>query len=100
MQNRALSQPQDPARTHWSLRMADSALKRYSLREGQWHYKDGLLFMGVYHAWRKTGERAYWQQVEAYIDRYVDAAGMIDTYAIEDFNLDQINFGKLLFALY
>ncbi|MBE7555154.1 MAG: glycoside hydrolase family 88 protein [Anaerolineales bacterium] len=100
MQYRALSQPADAAPTPWSLRMAASALNRYFLSEGRWHYKDGLLFKSIYHLWPQTGDSRYWQSLAAYVDRYVDASGAIATYSLEEYNIDQINPGKLLFPLY
>jgi unsaturated rhamnogalacturonyl hydrolase len=35
-----------------------------------------------------------------YVDRYVDTSGGIETYSLEEYNIDQINPGKLLFPLY
>lgn len=100
MQHRALSQPADTAATPWSLRIATSALSRYSLSKGQWHYKDGLLFKGIYQLWQHTGDSRYWQSLATYVDRYVAASGGIKTYSLEEYNIDQINPGKLLFPLY
>ncbi|MCL4294820.1 MAG: glycoside hydrolase family 88 protein [Anaerolineae bacterium] len=100
MQYHALSQPADAASIPWSQRMATSALNRYSLAEGRWHYKDGLLFKGIYRLWQQTGDSRYWQSLAAYVDRYVDTSGVIATYSLGEYNIDQINPGKLLFPLY
>jgi unsaturated rhamnogalacturonyl hydrolase len=80
--------------------MAASALKRYSLSESRWHYKDGLLFKGIYQLWQQTGDSSYWDRLAAYVDRYVTASGAIETYTVEEYNIDQINPGKVLFPLY
>ncbi len=82
MQYHALSQPADAASIPWSQRMATSALNRYSLAEGRWHYKDGLLFKGIYRLWQQTGDSRYWQSLAAYVDRYVDTSGVIATYSL------------------
>jgi unsaturated rhamnogalacturonyl hydrolase len=100
MQPSVLSRPADAVRLPWSVRIAASALSRYSLAEGQWHYKDGLLFKGIHRLWQKTGVARYWQSLAAYVDRYVDASGAIATYSPDEYNIDQINPGKLLFPLY
>lgn len=100
MQHSILSQPAGAVPVPWSVRMAVSALKRYSLSEGQWHYKDGLLFKGIYQLWQQTGDNYYWRILAAYMDRYVTSSGGIDTYSLEEYNIDQINPGKLLFPLY
>jgi unsaturated rhamnogalacturonyl hydrolase len=80
--------------------MAASALDRYALAESHWHYKDGLLFKGILHLWLQTGEQQYLDQLTAYIDRHVDASGELVSYTLDEYNLDQINPGKLLFPLY
>ena len=100
MQHSILSQPAGTAHIPWSVRMAASALDRYSLAESQWHYKDGLLFKGIYQLWQQTGYRRYWRRLAAYVDQYVAASGAIKTYSPEEYNIDQINPGKLLFPLY
>ena len=100
MQHNTLNQPVHTTEIAWSVRIANSALTRYLIPEGQWHYKHALLFKGVYHVWQQTGDSRYWQSLAAYIDHYVDASGGIKTYALEEYNIDQINPGKLLFPLY
>jgi unsaturated rhamnogalacturonyl hydrolase len=100
MQYSVLSQPADTVHIPWSVRIATSALNRYSLSKGQWHYKDGLLFKGIYHLWRQTGDNHYWQSLAAYVNRYVNSSGAINSYSPEEYSIDQINPGKLLFPLY
>lgn len=89
-----------PTSTPWSQRIANSALSRYDLTQSQWHYKHGLLFKGVYHLWQQTGDGRYGDNLVAYVDNFVQADGRIRTYTLEEYNIDQINPGKLLFPLY
>ncbi|MCL4264695.1 MAG: glycoside hydrolase family 88 protein [Anaerolineae bacterium] len=84
----------------WSQRIANSALSRYDLAQSQWHYKHGLLFKGVHHLWQQTGDGRYGDNVAAYVDNFVQADGRIRTYTLAEYNIDQINPGKLLFPLY
>jgi unsaturated rhamnogalacturonyl hydrolase len=84
----------------WSQRIAASALARYSMAQSRWHYKHGLLFQGVYHLWQRTGNGRYWQQLASYVDRYVADSGEIKSYREEEYNIDQIRPGTLLFPLY
>ncbi|MCA9974682.1 MAG: glycoside hydrolase family 88 protein [Anaerolineales bacterium] len=86
--------------SHWSQRIAASALARYDMTQSRWHYKDGLLFKGVYHLWQRTGNGRYWQSIAAYVNHHVTDSGDIRTYREEEYNIDQINAGKLLFPLY
>jgi unsaturated rhamnogalacturonyl hydrolase len=48
---------------------------------------------------RHTGQQQYVDYVQHNIDAFVDAAGQIRTYRMDDYNIDNINTGKLLFGL-
>jgi unsaturated rhamnogalacturonyl hydrolase len=100
MQNSVLNHPANTATKPWSQRIAVSALNRYSITNGQWSYQEGLLFKGIWHLSLKTNDPRYWQKLAAYVDHYVTASGDIKTYSMEEYNIDLINPGKLLFPLY
>ena len=95
-----LSQPLKITDVPWSQRIAASALNRYPLSKGQWHYKHGLLFKGVFHLWERAGDKKYWDNLLAYVDHYVTPSGEIKTYSPKEYSIDQINPGKLLFPVY
>jgi unsaturated rhamnogalacturonyl hydrolase len=80
--------------------MAYSMLKRHVPTKAQWHYEHGLLLQAIEQVWRATGVARFRDHVKATIDLFIDQDGGIRTYTLEDYNLDQINPGKLLFALY
>jgi unsaturated rhamnogalacturonyl hydrolase len=84
----------------WSVRMADSAITRYSFDQAQWHYEHGLLLKSIEQVWRATGAVKYWHFIQDTIDLFVDETGGIRTYRADEYNLDQINPGKLLFPLW
>ena len=86
--------------TLWSLRTAATALRRYANTESRWHYKDGLLFTGIHRVAQHTGDSLYWESTQSYIDRFVNASGAIETYTAEEYNIDHIRPGNLLFPLY
>ena len=50
--------------------------------------------------WRATGERRYFDYVEQWADSLINDKGEIHLYNMSDYNLDFINSGKVLFALY
>jgi unsaturated rhamnogalacturonyl hydrolase len=89
-----------PALNHWAARMADSALQRYTLREARWHYEHGLLVMAIHRAGISTLEERFTRFALKWADHFVQSDGGIRTHQIEEFNLDQINAGKLLFIAY
>ena len=91
----------------WSARMADSEMKRnpepwmIDFRETpKWEYTQGLVLKAILHVWQKTGDDKYFQYVNAYYDSFIDSAGNMMTYDLEEFNIDRINPGKVLFTLY
>ncbi|HSD83778.1 MAG TPA: glycoside hydrolase family 88 protein, partial [Anaerolineae bacterium] len=84
----------------WSVRMADAAMARYTPDQAKWHYEHGLLLQSIEQVWRVTGAVKYWHFMQDTIDLFVDAEGNIRTYQREEYNLDQINPGKILFSLW
>jgi unsaturated rhamnogalacturonyl hydrolase len=80
--------------------MADSTLHRYSLESARWHYEHGLLVRALAEVGRRTGQARYLSFARQWVDHFVAADGTIRTYRIDEFNLDQVNPGKLLFAAY
>jgi unsaturated rhamnogalacturonyl hydrolase len=93
-------QQMSPLLNTWSVRMAESAIRRYSLSEAVWHYEHGLLVLAIRKVAIVTGEPRLKRFVSEWIDKFVQSNGDISTYCIDDFNLDQINPGKLLFEPY
>lgn len=100
MRSNDLDQKEIKTGNSWAQRMAISALNRYSASGKSWHYTDGLLFKGMQHLWERTGESYYWESLADYVNHFVTSSGTIKTYKLEEFNIDQINPGKLLFPLY
>ncbi len=93
---------------HWSNRMADSEIKRRgeSLKIGgtdpkaKWNYQTGLFLKSILDLWHVEKEDKYLHYVEKIIDSFVDEAGNIKMYKMEDYNIDKINSGKVLLELY
>jgi unsaturated rhamnogalacturonyl hydrolase len=66
----------------------------------RWHYEDGFLARAIAEVGAKMREPHYEQAAMDYVDRFVGPDGDITTYRLADYNLDQINPGRLLFPLY
>jgi unsaturated rhamnogalacturonyl hydrolase len=84
----------------WSVRMADSIMERNPLLSRRWHYEPGVALLAIKQLWQKSGQQRYYDFVKRNIDEFVQPDGSILTYRLEEYNLDQINEGKLLFFLY
>jgi len=84
----------------WSVRMADTVMARHPLLSRRWHYEPGVVLLALYHLWQETGDQKYYDYVRRNIDEFVGLDGEIRTYRLDEYNIDQINEGKLLFPLY
>jgi unsaturated rhamnogalacturonyl hydrolase len=80
--------------------MVDSILRQYSLDQAEWHYEHGLMVSAIAEVGRVFAEQRFIDFSQAWVDQFVKSDGTIRTYYLDEFNLDQINPGKLLFRLY
>ncbi|HEX8152600.1 MAG TPA: glycoside hydrolase family 88 protein, partial [Thermoanaerobaculia bacterium] len=92
----------------WSVRMVESELKRTpdplmldANPNPRWEYTPGLVLKAIQHVHERTGDPRYWDYILGYYDKMIAADGSIGGgYKLEDYNIDRINPGKPLFALY
>jgi unsaturated rhamnogalacturonyl hydrolase len=82
----------------WAVRMVDSVIQRNV--PFKWHYEYGLMLRAIEQVWLATDQNKYFDHIQNTISPFIDAAGNIKTYSIEEFNLDQIYAGRLLFLMY
>ena len=81
--------------------MADSEMIREPLKLKKWGaYDSGVVLKGIEQVWRETKDQKYFDYLKKNVDEYVEADGNIRTYELEEYNIDQINNGKLLLTLY
>jgi unsaturated rhamnogalacturonyl hydrolase len=84
----------------WSVRMIESTLQRYTLNGASWNYDHGLQVMAIQKVGEAIGEERYLKFVADWIDHFVQPDGSIRTYRMDEYNVDLINSGKLLFGAY
>ena len=84
----------------WSVRTAESVMARNPVFMDRWHYEVGVMMKAFHDLAQHTGDERFAAYVLHSIDEFVDEGGVIRTYDLSDYNLDQINAGKLLFPLY
>ena len=84
----------------WSVRMVESTLQRYTLSDASWNYDHGLQVIAIQKVGEATGESRYLHFVSDWIDHFVQPDGSIRTYRMDEYNVDLINSGKLLFGAY
>lgn len=69
-------------------------------KKPSWNYIDGCMIKAMLELHYITGEQDYLEFSKNFIDYYVQEDGSIRSYKIEEYNLDNINEGKVLFDLY
>lgn len=70
------------------------------LTEPDWSYTYGLVLLGFQRLYQETGNEAYLNYAKTWVDSLIDENGNIKDYVIYEFNIDDINAGKLLFMFY
>ena len=83
-----------PERTVWNME---------KIREGKpasWNYIDGCMLTALMEMEGLTGDRRCFDFVKSVVDHFVGGDGAIRTFKPEAYNLDDINEGRVLFALY
>jgi unsaturated rhamnogalacturonyl hydrolase len=69
-------------------------------KPAKWTYDEGVVLKGMQGLWYNTGDGKYFHYIKQCMDLFVDNDGNIRTYKSEDFNLDNINNGRILLLLY
>ena len=88
--------------------MAESAPDRplwniEKIKEGKingWNYIDGCMMIALLNLYRITGEKRYYDFSENFLDYYVFEDGSIRGFKEEEYNLDNICEGRVLFDVY
>lgn len=81
----------------YAVLMADSVMRRHAPEKTAWHYENGLVLAALLAVGRRTGDGRYARFVKECLGALVDEEGSILGYDLEEYNVDQINPGKLLF---
>lgn len=93
-------------RTQWAIHTADSIMERtpklYEDRgyKGNWTYDYGVVLNGFEWLWKQTGQAKYLQFIQDNMDYFIQEDGSVKGYHLDEYNIDHVNNGKLLFTLY
>lgn len=83
----------------WSIRMTETVMRDPQALL-KWHYETGCVLKAVEQVWLKTKNDKYFAFIKEITDQLIEPNGQIKGYTIEEYNLDQINTGKILISLY
>jgi len=84
----------------WYQKVSDSVMKRFPILDEKWTYDYGVVFKGMELVWKITGDHKYYDYIKQSMDQFINEKGEIRDYHLEEYNIDHINNGKLLFLLY
>ena len=65
-----------------------------------WNYIDGCMMTSLYTIYKQTGKKKYIDFIDKFVDYYVFEDGSIRGYALDTYNVDNLNEGRVLFDLY
>lgn len=77
-----------------------SYLKNYKNAKTNWNYEDGCVLMGSVMLYEVTGNTFYKDFIVNYMKDFINEDGSINHFEKEQYNIDSINTGKILFFLY
>ncbi len=69
-------------------------------KPAKWTYDMGVILKGFEGLWLNTGDARYYNYIQQQMDFFVKEDGTIKTYKQDDYNIDNVNNGKLLLLLY
>ncbi|HET7899112.1 MAG TPA: glycoside hydrolase family 88 protein, partial [Flavisolibacter sp.] len=100
----AAAQAQQPS---YSQALANTAIKlwpdSFSMKPGnpaRWSYDQGVVLKGIEGIWQATGDGKWFNYIQKSMDHFVQDDGTIKGYKGADFNIDNVNNGKILLLLY
>jgi unsaturated rhamnogalacturonyl hydrolase len=69
-------------------------------KPAKWTYDQGVILKGIEGVWNNTGDGEFFRSIQHAMDFYIDKGGNIKTYKQDEFNIDNINNGRILLLLY
>ena len=69
-------------------------------KPAKWTYDMGVVLKGIEGQWLNTGDGKYFQYIQKQMDFFINEDGSIKTYKAAEYNLDNINNGRVLLMLY
>jgi unsaturated rhamnogalacturonyl hydrolase len=89
---------------NWSRAMAATVMSWWNdslaAKPAHWSYDMGVVLKGMQALWYATGDADYFRYIQKSMDVWVGEDGSIKGYNPDEFNIDNINDGKLLLLLY
>ena len=79
--------------------MALSALKKYNTENAPYSYKSAILLEALYRAYKVLKDESILGFVKDMLDYYVPQDGVIRTYDLEAYSMDQVRMGNIMLSI-
>lgn len=83
----------------WSVRMAESVVRRNPQTHRRWDYTQGVVLGAIERVALARDDRALLDYVDANMKRWITPEGDITGYRLDEYNIDEISQGRLLFGM-
>jgi unsaturated rhamnogalacturonyl hydrolase len=83
----------------WSVRMARSVMRRNPQTHRRWDYTQGVVLGAIERVALARRDRAMQGYVDANMARWITAEGDIRGYQLDEYNIDEVSQGRLLFGM-
>ena len=84
----------------WSVRVAESVMRRNPQTHRRWDYTQGVVLGAIERVGLARRDAAMLRYVKENMDRWVKPDGSIEGYELDEYNIDHVVQGRLLFGLY
>ena len=84
----------DAEHPYWNIEKVRSG------KPNRWNYIDGCMISAILRLYKITGDEKYLKFADDFVSFYINEDGSVNTYSIEEYNLDNIRPACNLFALY
>lgn len=84
----------------WAEKTLQTFIHQQPILDVKWAYEWSVVLFGALATWRLTQDPRYFEYIQQNINHFVQPDGTITTYRQDDYNIDNINPGKLLFPLF
>ncbi len=81
-------------------RMSLSAMKKYNTENTPYSYKSSIVLEALYRASGVLGSEEIFNYVNDMINYYIPEDGVVRTYKLEDYSMDQVRMGNLILEFY
>ncbi|HYH79081.1 MAG TPA: glycoside hydrolase family 88 protein [Longimicrobium sp.] len=84
----------------WSVRFARSVMRRNPQTHRRWDYTQGVVLHAIERVGLARRDAAMMRYVDTNMARWITAEGDILGYALDDYNIDEVSQGRLLFRMH